>query len=97
VRAPIDIENLRLWFWSRAAVTFVVTLLLEFPFVRSALWRRPDGLEDAVLGVLLVNAVCYPLLFGWYWLASGTSLLSDVYVWCGLWNCSLRRSMCSTI
>ncbi|MBK8476916.1 MAG: hypothetical protein IPL39_11595 [Opitutaceae bacterium] len=80
LRVPANIENLRPWFWTFVALAFVVTLVVEYPMVRLALGRRPNGWRVAAKGVLLVNAISYPLLFGWYWLASGTSLLTGVSV-----------------
>lgn len=79
-RVLVDIGNLRLWFWMFVVLAFVVTLLVEFPLVRLALGRRPHGWRVAAKGVLFVNAISYPLLFGWYWLASGTSLLTGVSI-----------------
>jgi hypothetical protein len=77
---PVDLGNLRLWFWAFVGLAFMVTLIIEFPLVRLALGRRPNGWRLAVRGTLIVNAISYPLLFGWYWLASGTSLLTSVSV-----------------
>ncbi len=79
-QVPVDIENLRLWFWAFVVLAFAATLAIELPFVRLALGRRPNGWRAAIRGTLIVNAISYPVLFGCYWLASGTSLLTSVSV-----------------
>lgn len=79
-QVPVDIVNLRLWFWAFVVLAFAATLVIELPFVRLALGRRPNGWRAAICGTLIVNAISYPVLFGCYWLASGTSLLTSVSV-----------------
>ncbi len=79
-QVPVHIENLRLWFWAFVVLAFATTLAIELPFVRLALGRRPNGWRVAIRGTLIVNAISYPVLFGCYWLASGTSLLTSVSV-----------------
>ncbi len=67
-------------FWFMVLITYVLTLLLEFPFVTLAFrgdsaWRR-----KAICGSLLIQSVSYVILFGWYWLASGTSLFTKTEI-----------------
>jgi hypothetical protein len=60
--------------WFMVFVAYILTLLLEFPFVALAfrgdtLWRR-----KSIRASFLIQSISYVVLFGWYWLASGTSL-----------------------
>ncbi len=61
-------------------VTYVLTVILEYPFVAFAFRGRRWWLRKAILGSLLVQTVSYGLLVGWYWMASGTSLYTGVQV-----------------
>ena len=81
VRAlPVDVNNVRLFFWSMVALTYLLTLMLEFPFVALAFRKDPRWLRKSVRGSLIVQSVSYALLFGWYGLASETSLLTRTAV-----------------
>jgi hypothetical protein len=76
----ITIENIQLWFLAFVVIAFVATLLLEFPFFWCALGKRKRRLRRAITATIVVNAISYTLLFGWYWMASGTSIMSDLEV-----------------
>lgn len=68
------------FFWFMVLVTYVITLALEFPFVAMAFRGDPSWLRKTFRGSVLVQTVSYVLLFGWYWLASGTSLYTKTDV-----------------
>jgi len=66
--------------WLMVLVTYLLTLFLEFPFV--ALAFRGDSMWrlKSVRASLFVQSISYAALFGWYWLASGTSLYTKTEV-----------------
>ncbi len=78
--ADPTIESAHPWFWGFVAVAFLFTLLIEFPFFWLALRRVPNALKRSAKAALLINSLSYVLLFGWYWGASGTSMMTDLEV-----------------
>lgn len=74
------IETVHVWFWIFVAAAFLFTLLLELPFFWLALRRAPNALKRSAKAALLINSLSYVLLFGWYWGASGTSMMTDLKV-----------------
>ena len=54
-----------------AIASFVVTILIEWPFFRVALGRGA-GVRRSFGATLLANAASYLVLLAWYWLASAT-------------------------
>jgi hypothetical protein len=81
VRAlPLDLNNAWFFFWAMVVLTYLITLLLEFPFVAVAFRRDPRWLSKSIRGSLIIQTISYTLLFGWYWLASGTSLYTKTDV-----------------
>lgn len=79
-RVPFDLYNAWHWIWAMVLVTFLLTLVLEWPFVRFCFRGSPDGLKRSLWGNLAVNSLSYALLFAWYWLASGTTLHTKMNV-----------------
>ncbi len=71
---PMDLDNGWMWFWVMVAVTYGITLALEWPFVAWCFRETGDWLRRSLQSSLVVQSVSYVLLFGWYWAASGTSL-----------------------
>ena len=76
----LDINNAWMFFWVMVLFTYFITLVFEFPFVCLAFRGTPKWLKNSVRGNILVQTVSYVLLFGWYWLASGTSLYTQTNV-----------------
>lgn len=76
----ITIETIKLWFLAFVSAAFVVTLLIEFPFFWFALRSREHPLRRALVATPVIHGVSYALLFGWYWMASGTSMMSKLEV-----------------
>jgi hypothetical protein len=76
----ITIQNIQSWFLAFVVVAFVVTLLIEFVFFWFALGSPEHRLRRTVTATLTVNGISYILLFGWYWIASGTSMLTQLEV-----------------
>lgn len=77
---PLDLNNAWSFFWAMVVLTYLMTLVLEFPFVALALRRDPKWLSKSIRGSLAIQTVSYVLLFGWYWLASGTSLYTKMEI-----------------
>lgn len=76
----ITIQNIQSCFLSFVVVAFAVTLLVEFAFFWFALGSREHGLRRTLTATLTVNGISYVFLFGWYWVASGTSMLTQLEV-----------------
>lgn len=79
-RVDITIENLRLWFCLLVLAAFVLTLLIEFPFCWLLVRKQDRSIRKALKATLLINLASYLVLFGWYWAASGTSMLTQLEI-----------------
>lgn len=77
---PFDLYTAWRWIWTMVFVTYVLTLLLEWPFVLFCFRKEPGKFKRSLCGNLLVNSLSYILLFGWYWNASGTTLYTKMNV-----------------
>lgn len=77
---PFNLFNAWHWIWTMVFVTYFLTLILEWPFVIFCFRRQPDKFKRSLWGNLVVNSLSYVLLFGWYWLASGTTLYTKMNV-----------------
>jgi len=77
---PMDLTNEWMWFWIMVAATYCMTLLLEWPFIARCFRGTQDWFRRSVRASLVVQSVSYILLFGWYWLASDTSLYTRMDV-----------------
>jgi hypothetical protein len=76
----ITIESIRLWFIILVLVAFLITLFIELPFFWVALRSKKNPLWQAIKATLLIHSISYTLLFGWYWMASGTSMMTQLQV-----------------
>jgi hypothetical protein len=77
---PIDLNNGWRWFWIMVGVTYCLTLLLEWPFVAAVFRGTPGWMKRTMGATFAVQSVSYTLLFGWYWLASSTSLYTQTQI-----------------
>lgn len=75
---PFNLYNAWHWIWVMVFVTFLITLIFEWPFVFFCFRKEQNKLKKSVQGNLLVNSLSYVLLFSWYWLASGTTLYTKM-------------------
>jgi hypothetical protein len=66
--------------WLLVAGTYVLTLIIEWPFVAACFRGTQRWLTASVKGSLLVQSASYICLFGGYWLLSGTSLYTTMDV-----------------
>lgn len=79
-RAAADIYS-GLWVtWLRIAATYLVTLVVEWPFVAMCFRKSPRWLSNSVKGSFLVQSASYAVLFGGYFVVSGTSLYTGMQV-----------------
>lgn len=76
----LDLTNAWRWFWLMAAATYVLTLLLEWPFVLWCLRGTRRWIRRSVLASLVIQSASYGVLFGWYWASSGTSLYTKMEI-----------------
>ena len=76
----ITIQNIQYWFLAFVAVAFVITLLIEFPFFWFALRCREHSLRRSLVATPVIHGISYTLLIGWYWMASGTSVMTKLEV-----------------
>jgi hypothetical protein len=77
--ADITIVNVHAWLWGSLVALFLLTLLVELPFVGYALshtWRGAVC-RRAARATLTVHAISYPLMIVLGWAAGGLNLLTD--------------------
>lgn len=77
---PIDLNNGWRWFWVMVFATYCMTLVLEWPFVAFALRKTEDWYRRSLKASLVLQSASYVVLFGWYWMASGTSLYTKMNI-----------------
>jgi hypothetical protein len=74
----VDLNNGWPWFWVLVLATYLMTLILEWPFVALCLRGSAGWFRSSLKGNLAIQTLSYALLFGWYWMASGTSLYNKM-------------------
>lgn len=77
---PMDLTNGWFWFWFMVVATYGLTLLLEWPFIAWGLRGTQNWLKRSIRASFVVQGASYVLLFGWYWMASGTSLYTKMHI-----------------
>jgi hypothetical protein len=58
-------------------VTYIFTLILEWPFIAVAFGRTPHWISRSLKASILVQTLSYILLFSGYWFVSGNDLYED--------------------
>ncbi|HXC98524.1 MAG TPA: hypothetical protein VN048_04220 [Verrucomicrobiae bacterium] len=76
----LDLNNAWLWFWILVVVTYLMTLVLEWPFVALSFRGSKDWFKRSLKGNLLVQSASYLLIFGWYWMAGNASLYTQTHL-----------------
>src|SRR5262249_32955299 len=66
--------------WRMMGVAFLVTLILEWPFVAACFFGQPKGFRKSFIATLLLHVASYTLLIGLYSLVSGTSLYTRMQI-----------------
>jgi hypothetical protein len=77
---PLDLNNGWRWFWCMVVLTYVMTLIIEWPFVAWCFRGRKNWLKQTLWASLIIQSVSYIVLFAWYWMASGTSLYTKMEI-----------------
>ncbi len=62
----VTIENLIPVFWAMVYVTFVITMIIEFPFFLAALYGRKWLVPKALAATIFLHCISYSLLFFFY-------------------------------
>jgi hypothetical protein len=76
----ITIENAYLWLCIFAALSFIVTVFVEYPFFWFLLRKQQQSFRKALKATLMIHGISYILLLSWYKLNSPTSLLTELDV-----------------
>jgi len=79
-RDGINLYNAWPVIWVMVAAAYVVTLLVEWPFVAACFRGRENWFRRSCGASFLIQSVSYVLLFGWFYLASVNSLFTDTTV-----------------
>jgi hypothetical protein len=74
----LTLENYQMWFYAFVAAAFVVTLIIEFPFVLFAMRKEKPLFKKAVLATLILHLISYSLLFAWYSSLSRDSMVTEL-------------------
>ncbi|MFK7911805.1 MAG: hypothetical protein AB8F34_14565 [Akkermansiaceae bacterium] len=72
----LTIENLRMSMLGLFFLAFLITLIIEYPFVWWMLNKTKASWVKIAKATLLVNIVTYTMMFLWYWMLSGTSMIT---------------------
>lgn len=80
--ARLDWNLYNAWqlFWLFVVAAYLMTILLELPFIALCFWRQDKWFRRSFKASLLAQTVSYVFLFGWYWGASGKSLYTRMNV-----------------
>jgi hypothetical protein len=76
----MDLNNAWKWFWILVVATYLMTLVLEWPFVALCFRGSAGWFRRSLKGNLVIQTMSYVLVFGWYWMASGTSLYTKMQI-----------------
>ena len=63
--------------WLMVFITYLLTLILEFPFIALAFRGRQSWFRKSIRASFLVQSISYAALVLWYWGACGTSLYTQ--------------------
>lgn len=75
----LDLNNAWKWFWILVFCMYLVTWLLELPFLLRC-FPAGDRIRRSLKANTVIQTASYVALFGWYWMASGTSLFTNLRV-----------------
>ena len=77
---PMDLNNGWRWFWTMVVASYFMTVVLEWPFIAFCLRGKQNWLKRSIRASLIVQAASYVLLFGWYGMATRTSLYTQMNI-----------------
>lgn len=73
----LNIENIRIWLIISIFIAFIITLLIELPFVHLAMRGHQRPFLQSVRALVVINLISYAFLACWYFAASETSMITD--------------------
>lgn len=76
----VDIYNGLQYSLVLICLTYLLTLILEWPFIAYSFWRTQHWRRRSIKATLLTQTLSYLLLFGGYWSASGKTLYTDTTI-----------------
>ena len=76
----VTLENASLWVYLCVFVAFLLTLLVEYPFVWFLLRKQEIAVRQAFKATLIINSISYIILFVLYGFNSHTSLVTQLDV-----------------
>jgi hypothetical protein len=76
----VTLYNVQYVVWGMIAIAYVATLVIEWPFVLLCFWGTENWLRRSLKASLVVQSISYVLLFGWYGMASVSSLFNELTV-----------------
>lgn len=74
----LTLENIHIWSWIIAIFLFPATLLIEYPFFRFSLRKKPNATAKTVKSLLVIHAISHLLVAAWYMANSQTSMLTQL-------------------
>ena len=80
IMGDVTIESLRSVFWTMVCVTFVLTMIIEFPFFLAALYRWKWLIPKALAATAFVHCISYSLLFFFYGGTDSISMVTELEV-----------------
>ncbi len=76
----ITLENAGIWLWIFVAITFWISIVVEYPFFWFALREQKQSAQKAIKATLVIHGLSYFLLLIWYAQSSQISLLTQLDV-----------------
>ena len=80
IMGDVTIENLIPAFWTMVYVTFVLTMVIEFPFFLWALYGRKWFIPKAVVATIFLHCISYTLLFYFYRGEESMNMVTELQV-----------------
>ncbi len=77
---PLSLNNIRIWLAVMVFAAYTFTIVLELPFIALCFRGTSGWLHDSIKASFLAQTLTYLLLIVWYWMASGTSLLTSMHI-----------------
>lgn len=77
---PMDLNNGWRWFWILVVLAYLMTVVIEWPFVALCLRGTRDRFRRSLQASFIIQSASYLVLFGAYWIGSGTSLYTRMTI-----------------
>ncbi len=79
-RLPMDLNTAWRWFWFVVVATYLLTLILEWPFVAWCFRGGKNWFRKSIRASFVVQTASYLVLFGWYWAAMDAGIYTKMQV-----------------